>query len=528
VRQRNRAPTLAALVGILAASALVAVALFSVHRPTPSPAPAVVPTENVETVAPADVVGIEDVTCWFTIPAGRNARCGLLSVPEQRGAARSRVLHLHFVVFQGTAQSSVSPLVYLAGGPGEPTQIDESSIWRWWEWFDRARWIGDRDVVVFDYRGAGLSETDMNCPELAEPAYRVFSGTLSEEQANEEWSRAAGHCRDRLRDSGLDLTAYNTEAIAEDLHTLLQQLGYRSWDFLAVSYGTRVAFYFVDHWREGTRAVILDSVYPPGAHAYVESGRAAANAFAALFRECEDNQPCQAAFPTLAGTFDRVLQRASLLPITVDLNVPEIRQVRLDSARLIDVLLYALYDWHDIANLPAIISAIDVGDPQVLAPLILRALDTYTSKMVSHGLFFSVECHDEYPFNSREAIEHAAASLPLYAGFIRSNLPLVVCPDWPAGETVAVDPPSSSDIPVLMLSGELDGITPPKWTKIAAQGFKTAWRIEFRGVGHGVLEAHECASLVVARFLDNPARRPISDCLLAMGPPPFRTPPRSP
>jgi pimeloyl-ACP methyl ester carboxylesterase len=462
--------------------------------------------------------------CWFAVPAGRDARCGVLTVPEQWDAAQSRLLHLRFVVFRGSNRSETDPIVYLAGGPGEPAGIDEASISYWWDWIRRANWLGKRDLVVFDYRGVGLSEPNMNCPELAEAAYRVFGKARSVAEAKQEWSTAANRCRDRLQDKGIDLASYRTEIIAKDLHSLLEHLGYRSWDFLAVSFGTRVALDFIERWPEGTRAVILDSVDPPNTSAYVESGRAAADAFATLFSECNQDRDCRKEFPRLAETFHQLLQNAAITSVSIGPGVVEGQELRLDAAELTDALLQAFYDWRKIAGLPATIAAASEGDTRPLQPLVRHALDTYTSTRISHGLFFSVECADEFPLNAADDIERAAAALPLFSNFILSNLPLAVCPSWLAVGTSATTPPASgSAVPILMLSGELDPITPPEWAKRAAQSLPRAMQIRFRGVGHGVLAAHDCAGLVVGRFLDNPARPPLDNCLLAVGPPVFRT-----
>ncbi len=471
-----------------------------------------------------EAVALRMMPCWFPLPPERDARCGALTVPEQWGAARSRMLHLRFVIFRGATEPAADPLIYLVGGPGEPAQIDADSISRWWNWIGQAKWPAKRDLVVFDYRGAGLSEPNMSCPELAETANRVFGEALSLEQAGKLWLAAVVRCRDRLSAAGIDLASYRTESIAEDLHNLLQQLGYKSWDLLAVSYGTRVALTFIDRWPEGTRAVVLDSVYPPGANAYAESAQAAADAFTALFRECAEDRPCRKAFPGLAGGFDEILRHAATAPVTVSLGAPQNRDVRLDTGRLADVLLQAFYDWHEIAKLPATITAVGAGDSRPLEPLVHRMLDAYGSARVSHGLFFSVECQDEFPFNARQAVDRAAAAAPLYRDFLLSNLPLTVCPAWPHGAPTALRKVANpSEVPILMLSGELDGFTPPRWSKVAADGMPGVTRIEFRGIGHGVLEAHDCAGLIVARFLDNPARPPFDDCLLTMGPPPFQT-----
>ncbi|HEX6841317.1 MAG TPA: hypothetical protein VF113_07305, partial [Stellaceae bacterium] len=134
---------------------------------------------------------IADIPCWFAAPAGRSARCGILTVPERWDAAASRPLHLRFVVFRGDAGGAADPVIYLAGGPGAPAQIDAASIGYWWGWIARAEWLRRRDLVVFDARGVGLSEPAMNCPELAEAAYRVYGEALSPDQDNGIWASAA-------------------------------------------------------------------------------------------------------------------------------------------------------------------------------------------------------------------------------------------------------------------------------------------------------------------------------------------------
>ena len=66
-------------------------------------------------------------------------------------------------------------------------------------------------------------------------------------------------------------------------------------------------------------------------------------------------------------------------------------------------------------------------------------------------------------------------------------------------------------------------MTPPRWAKVASEHLTHAVRLDFRGIGHGVLAAHACAGLIVGRFLTDPARSPVDDCLLAVGPPNFQS-----
>jgi len=197
--------------------------------------------------------------------------------------------------------------------------------------------------------------------------------------------------------------------------------------------------------------------------------------------------------------------------------------MRLDDGRLIDALFYAFYDWRHIAELPAIVAALAAADTRPLAGLARAALENYVSASVSHGLYLSVECHDEFPFNTRAAVDQAVAQQPLYRNFALESLALAACPSWAVGQAGAEERrAAASQVPVLLLSGELDPVTPPAWAKVAAKDLPHAVRLDFRGIGHGVLAAHACAGIIVGRFLTDPARSPLDDCLLAVGPPRFQ------
>jgi pimeloyl-ACP methyl ester carboxylesterase len=515
------------LAGVMVLVGLVWLRSADPHEQNRAPGRGLAPANAVAALPAGAKPGIEDVPCWFAVPAGRSARCGSLAVPERWTGSPSRLLLLRFVVFRGDAGGAEDPVIYLAGGPGEPAQIDAESIGHWWEWIARAPWLRTRDLVVFDSRGVGLSEPTMGCPELADAAYQAFVEPLGADQASGVWSAAARRCHDRLAASGIDLASYNTAAIVEDVHSLITQLGYRQWNLLATSYGTRVALRFIDRWHDGTRAVVLDSVYPPNIDAYVDGGPAAAGVFAALFHDCESDKTCHAAFPSLRKSFEQVVRRAAANPITV--AVPDPRggpplEARLDDGKLIEVLFYAFYDWRRIGDLPAIITALAAADTRPLVSLARTALDNYISAAVSHGLFLSVECHDEFPFNPPAAVERATAELPLYRNFALSTLPLAACPAWPVGQAAREERrAATSEVPVLLLSGELDPVTPPRWAKVASEQLTHAVRLDFRGIGHGVLAAHACAGLIVGRFLTDPARSPVDDCLLAVAPPNFQS-----
>jgi len=503
--------------GVLAGLAVLAL-LVAMPALAPARAPAV-------PAAVADPVGVEDVPCWFTAPVGHQARCGILIVPERRGAAQGRSLRLRFVVLREGPATGLDPIVYISGGPGEPTRIDAASIGSWWSWFRREPWLKGRDLVLFDQRGVGMSEPRMECPEVADAAYRVLSDAVSVKASNALWAAAAATCHARLAATGIDLASYNTAAIAADLKSLLARLDYRSPVLLASSYGTRVALRLAADPAVGARAMVLDAVDPPDASEYIDSARNAASAFARLFENCAEDPACDRAFPKLAESFERVVRRAGVQPLTVALADPRGKAMtaRLDDAKLIELLFYAFYDPRRLEELPAIISALAAGDTAPLKPLLRLAVQNYNADEVSLGLFLSVECHDNFPFNPRAAVERASATAPLFRNFALANLPLAACPVWPSGSATELDrAPFSADVPVLMLSGDLDPATPPDWAARTAARLPHGYNVKFHGIGHGVLGERVCASRLVGHFLADPLKQPVDDCQLAASPPKFR------
>jgi len=494
--------------------------LVAIYLQAYRPARQAAPSDPQPTIS-TPVAGITYSDCWFPVPDGKAARCGRLLAPETAGVTNGRFVRLPFVVFKAAMDESEAPLVFLHGGPGEPADLDREGVARWFGLIDQSDWLKRQDLIVFDQRGAGLAEPSLKCPEMQSAGYDIFVGRLSNEAAVIRWARAAKSCRDRLTEAGIPLDSYNTEASAGDLTALLSGLGYSSWNLYGVSYGTRLALAFLRQHPTGIRSVILDSVYPPNVHAYVEAPSNAARAFATLFEDCDRNLPCRMANPHLAASFRELTLRAVDAPLQVPFgtDADSARAVsavaNLDSAKLIEVLFGGFYSWQDISRLPEIISAASRGETKPLTPLVDEALETYQSPDFSYGMFLSTECHDDWSYDTPAAIEHAAVSADNFAPFARANLPVIACPVWRVGSAPAsFHDPVRSAAPVLILTGDYDPITPPAWAAAAAATLPLSTVIHFPGIGHGILASHRCADQLAVRFLSDPTKPPYHDCLI--------------
>jgi hypothetical protein len=133
------------------------------------------------------------------------------------------------------------------------------------------------------------------------------------------------------------------------------------------------------------------------------------------------------------------------------------------------------------------------------------------------------------PFTTAEEIAAAASEHPLVEAFFAAAPTLgpqmlELCDDWGTADAETIeDEPVESDIPTLVMTGNLDPITPPRWGEAIASNLPAAQFFEFPYTGHGVLVARECAVQMTQSFLDAP-EAPVDDgCVASIAAPPFTT-----
>lgn len=143
-------------------------------------------------------------------------------------------------------------------------------------------------------------------------------------------------------------------------------------------------------------------------------------------------------------------------------------------------------------------------------------IDIFTFGMSSTA-FNAVECNEEIPFESFEALVANAQELeiPELAYGIPEQIAqqFATCEQWPGGRAPDIEnEPVVSDIPTLVLAGEYDFQTPLSWNKGAFVNLSNAYFIAFPATGHGVIVPTDCAKDVAQQFLDHPFLTPDARC----------------
>jgi pimeloyl-ACP methyl ester carboxylesterase len=498
--------------------------------PTPEPTATPEPTPTLEPVAV-----FEDARCPFELPPdqveGETVECGYLAVPEDRADPDGATIRLSVAVFHPPGGATEpDPIIYLAGGPGG------SALEFLFLAFDQIEPLlsADRDVILFDQRGVGYSEPALDCPNLIDLSrelldYELDGEQLTDEQATDLVLEAIEACSQSLS-AVADLEAYHTAENAADVRDLRRALGYEEVNLWGVSYGTRLALDVMRDYPEGVRTVVLDSVYPPDVDLYLGAPANADRAFNVFFDACAADERCSTAFPDLRVVFSETVDQLNQEPANIEVVnslTGERYDTVLDGDDLMGLLFQLLYEADVIPSLPKLIYDASGGNYDLIA-LVYGAL-LAQQEVTSHGMYFSVQCHDEFAFNSLEQFETAVTDhsdlAQLFEDSMVGKLGFLVCEFWGAGQAEAIEnEPVTSDIPTLILAGEYDPITPPAWGQQAAKTLENSYFFEYPGLGHAATLSGDCPREMMMAFVDDPAKAPDDVCLAAMGPPQWIVP----
>jgi pimeloyl-ACP methyl ester carboxylesterase len=384
-------------------------------------------------------------------------------------------------------EPAADPLVPIAGGPGQASSEFYAGFASAFEEIRR-----DRDIVLLDQRGTGQSaalECDIDEDELAGP----FSA--------EETIAAARECLDSLPH---DPQFFTTSVAVEDLEALRLALGYQQFNLYGISYGSRVAQHFLRRFPDSTRSVILDGVAAPqialGPGVAVEAQKA----LDAIFARCAESEACAGRFPRIEEEFDELLGRLADEPVTLDIANPvtgQVEEIEFGDAELAGALRLLSYAPSTVALMPLLVHEAAQENYLPLAAQYMMIAEGMSDSM-SIGMHNAVVCAEDAPFFAGENLDRQTLEAT-YIGPLQLDSLEAICSVWPKGPLDdEFKLPVKSDIPVLLLSGEADPITPPHYAEMAAVELGNALLLTGKRQGHGQAP-RGCMPKIIAEFVES-------------------------
>ena len=456
---------------------------------------------------------VESAECQDT-PYGYDARCGYVLLPRDYENPGDGTVAIYFsLIHSASGEKQPDPLVYLVGGPGSSgSQLMQTSFRKYLSAF-----ASERDIIIIDQRGTGNSAPRLYCNEVWERLNEILQSHHREHA--ELMLDILTDCHQRLKRAGVRFDTYHSDNSARDIVNVLLALGYEQWNLVGVSYGSRLALVMMRDYPQYIRSVILDSVYPPQADIYVDAYYHGERALQALFDACANSESCKARYPDLDEVFYRLYDRLNMAPLMATYSLPRFQtlEIEISGYRLYDWVFSWLYEVGSIQQIPQIIYDLDHGHTRNAARLGTAYEATMTS--LSLGMHYAVQCQEEYGDSIYRDYASLLATHPHLSGYLRypvegaATLPRL-CELWLAeARPASVNNPVESDVPALLLSGNFDPITPPRYADMAGETLRTSYNFVLPHVGHGVLRSDRCAVDIAVDFISEPLVEPDSKCI---------------
>ena len=455
----------------------------------------------------------ETVRCWDSVPNNLEGECGWITVTEDRSTNTGK-LQIAVVRFKGT-QPDNTPIFLLAGGPGQAGITIYGS--RFTTFIEPL--LQERDVVIFDQRGTGLSN-GLSCELPNSPEYD-YSISYDGYQYALGYAQYIYDCGIRFAEEGIPIHAYSTAESATDLIVIAQALGYDQFDLYGTSYGTSYALAVMRDYPEQVRSVVLDAPIPSHIPRFELGLQSFVGAMRSVFTRCAQEPLCTRNYPDLEQVYVNSVQTLTSFPVTIH-PIDESSGVVFDVSVNGNVFAGLIYNamYHPIYTrlIPSAIYGSAYGDYSRLEELASAFLapSQNIGTGISDGMMFAVICGEDAPFESFERIQEQQSLYPTlaYPAFtaIQAGEQIIPgCESWEVGE---LDPKIrraiTSDIPTLILVGEHDQITPPWFAQEVGGTLSNAQVFTLTGFGHSVFGQSLCAQELTTSFLRDPWQ-PVDD-----------------
>ncbi len=458
-------------------------------------------------------------TEWCPTVAGHGVECGTVQRPLVQDKPEFGTVDVSYALVRRTntdapAAGTITPN---PGGPGVPLISHAAEAVALSEGL-----LNDHDLLLIDPRGTGLS-SPLDCG-ADEQEYQL--GT------REQNLQTVARCGEQL---GPKAAGYTSAATADDFDAVRAQLGIPKLVLYGISYGTYLMPVYAQRHPDRVQSMVLTGAYPAD---FDRTQRPNAEAVSlTLQRICARNQVCDG--DAAVANLRTVAERLRTAPITVDGTHP----VLLTEGKLGNLIFEAATSnvgaqpetLTPLGMLPAALHAAARGDDTGL-----RAFVTATTSEPAYekiDAYIAVACNDyaqlwsldaTVPQREQQYHEALARLAPNGLGaFSAEGWGAAqrdggdACIRWPGipqhqrPDQVRTPMP---DVPVLVLSGDLDAITPDANGKLVAAKFPRSTFVSVPNTGHVPdLEPSGCVVGMVGEFVRTGAA-PKTDCVPTIPP----------
>lgn len=446
------------------------------------------------------------------------ALCGTLRVYENRIANKGRKIDIHVAVIKATSPNPApDPIFYLAGGPGGSAIEDgkrpqfSSSL------------SFNHDLVFVDQRGTGNSNR-----QTVSQGFPDFAGLTPEQIDANTKARAWEY--PVLIIFTMDSRFYTTSLAMDDLDEVRAALGYDKINLVGYSYGATATQYYLRQHEEHVRTVTLGGgslLDKPVFELWAQNGQKAMNS---IFDLCLADSSCIAAYPNLRTEFLELLSRLETNPVIISFTDPSNQQpvsVTLSSDIFAASLRNMTTDAKNDPNLPRLIH--QAYQENYWKEFTQLYADGWTPQWWGNLVMeHTIRCHEKWASFDPAAVAESSKgsylagwdiSLAKHQAFSCQYTPEGVMPEGDSKQP-------GSNVPVLILNGELDPIDPPENMAGANELWPNSLSLIGPYQGHSISNMNEimCWFSIMDKFINSGSANGLdTSCMQEVQPPIFNT-----
>ena len=445
------------------------------------------------------------------------ALCGTLRVYEDRTAQSGRMIDLNIVIIKAQSEDPApDPIFYLAGGPGDAATEDARR-----QQFPSSL-SHNHDLVFVDQRGTGGSNRVLipnDQPDL--------SGLSPEEMdlKAKEWAARV------LREIDMDPQFYTTSVAMDDLEEVRDALGYDKINLVGYSYGATAAQYYLRQHEAHVRTMALGGGSLLDIPVFERWAHNSQRALDLIFNRCQADTRCRAAFPNLKAEFEALLSRLAAEPVTENFTRSSDQQtgsVTFTADFFAAVLRAMTKDAKNHPVLPLLIHrAYQENNWKGFTQFIANGggPEWWSDQLMEHV----IRCSEKWAaFDPVAVAQNSEGSYLANWDINLAKNQASSCHYTPQGKIPeGQSPQPGSQIPVLILNGEVDPIDPPENMAGAAALWPNSLSLVAPYQGHSFsdINAINCWFSILNEFIQSGSVDGLdTSCMQTIQPPAFFVP----
>ena len=425
------------------------------------------PVVNKDKMKAGELISIQGVSknkYYKGYPKKITTTFGTIAVSENRTKEDSRLITLPVMKLHSSSNTPKEPVFLLLGGPGNPN-IQTIPLFVWL--------LENHDVIMVGYRGVD-GEVSLHSPEISETM--PTEGAPFGGENLQEIAAGSLNAYNRLKGEGVDVDAYNIIEVIDDIETARIALGYKKINLLSISYGTHLAYSYGLKYSESLHRTLMIGVLTPELTTAEQEQKMIDSVFIYLGEQWKNNPECVAKCPDIIQSIQDQLNALPRKYKKITINPDKVRLMMFINASTPK----------GIAKIFDAFVAAENGDYSGLAFLSM-AYDqiSMTDRMnwgdiISKYACANYDAHRDYSkvMHSKDFVIDSPWS-KLYGITSLGGWPASLIPEEYRGFHY-------SDAEILILSGNIDLITPAKNATKMLEYLPNAHQLIFSDQGHNL------------------------------------------